>query len=156
MNLPRNPMILKTKSQGEAGSVELKIYKIESGKRVNAEMEIIARKIGFSMEPNNSSLYVYFLIPEDKVTRSSRINSYVTWLESESQKRGYNNVFLTRDKAEIIAGLEKMYIENQTGEFELSCSYNFILSNSRLVKIESPPVRFNIYFKGHFFDVLKQ
>ncbi|MCI0356714.1 MAG: hypothetical protein L0099_17015 [Acidobacteria bacterium] len=94
-------------------------------------------------------------IPIDEKERRKKAEEYVERLANEvksdkTAREGLKRVYGSAGGRKSLAEtMERLYMQNQVGTFEVNCQ---LLLADPLVTLQSRPARFEIEYKGDFFD----
>lgn len=132
------------------GAVEVAVNRIESNKKTPVPIKLILTGMGLSA--NTQYLHVFLEIPIDSARRRENIEAFIKRVKSDPRATEQQRKLLELYKDSEVATLEKLYMENSVGEYELSCKYPLPHQVGALREIRSNTIKIRVVFEGHFFD----
>lgn len=134
-------------------AVEIAVDMMVNDKRV--PVQVNAANKGFGIRPGEQYLTVLMEIP-DEAKRKHDIDEYLKKLEAAAIKEGRAaefNRLVKPQRAAMVATLEKLYVDNRIGEFEITCRHSARQSDVWPNALSSEPIRMRVKFDGNFFDL---
>jgi hypothetical protein len=137
-------------------TLEIDVIRLSGGAR--SQVSISTMVSGFGVELDRQFLHFSLEIPIDRRQKQANIEQYLDWLGEESRKEGRGGDFahLTKDRAAVVSSFERMYVENQVGEFGLTRSYSARRAGFWQGLVKAPGLRIAVESRGSFFDQLKK
>jgi hypothetical protein len=133
--------------------VEIAVDMITNGKRVPVQVNAATK--GFGIRPGEQYITVLMDIP-DEAKRKHDIDEYLKRLEAAAIKEGRAAEFdrqVKQQRAAMVATLERLYVDNRIGEFEITCRHSARQSDVWPNAVSSEPIRMRVKFDGDFFDL---
>ena len=133
--------------------VEIAVDMITSGTRAPVQINVTPK--GYGIKPGQQYLTVLITFP-DETKRQHDIDEYLKKLEAAAIKEGKAAEFdrlVKQRRAAMVASLEKLYVDNRVGDFEITCRHSSGQSDVWPNALSSEPIRMHVKFDGKFFDL---
>jgi hypothetical protein len=143
----------KDSKEGGDPTIEITVNRISNNKRESVPAKL--SRIGSGGDRDEEFLEANLEIPIDPAKRKTNIVEYLKKIGEGSEKESRGEEFrrLTRDMEATIAGFEKMYMQNEVGEYEINCQYRSHREGFWNGEIKSSvPLRLKVVYQGEFFD----
>lgn len=134
-------------------AVEIAVEMIANEKRAPVQVDVANK--GFGIRPGEQYITVLMEIP-DEAKRKHDIDEYLKKLETAAIKEGRAAEFdrlVKQHRSTMVARLEKLYVSNRIGEFEITCRHSARQSDVWPKALSSEPIRMRVKFDGNFFDL---
>lgn len=144
-------------SDAQGNGLTLVLHARQPGKDESVRTKAFLQ--GYSYERQRCDSHIYVEIPVDDKQRRKDIDGYLNWLEEvalprdvEPSKRPEMLGELRRQRTAGKAALERIYLENKEGIFEVSFTLRWRNEPLQIRSITSIPVLVRIVAVGKFFD----
>lgn len=142
----------KGKIQDEGHTVEITVSKISIGKKEDVPVKL--SHTGSVGNLKEESIGVNLEIPVEPEKKRKAVVEQLKRIEQSSEKEGRLQEFkaLTQNKEAAIATLERMYMQNEAGKYEVTCKYKSHRPGFWNGEITSSPLPIEVIYKGEYFD----
>jgi hypothetical protein len=139
-----------------AGKVNTEVIVREVGTPAGQIVPLVITVTGVKRDLHGTSISVVGQIPIDELQRWENINAYLKWVETDAAMSEHTSIRTLGDfkkkRAEIAKALERIYIENRVGTYELICKYSSNLPGYWQGDVQSEAIVFRVRRDGTFFD----
>ncbi len=132
---------------------------VESSQVLNAESRPIvskARIVGrrWNATEGRQRFSIQLMIPISAASRRKKIEKYIDAMDKKERNRTDPRILdqFRRRREEVVASLERVYVQNVVGLFQLKCVMRYRQAAGGSLITSSPPIRVRIRNEGDFLD----
>jgi len=160
-DLPGIPIITDLNTHKNVSGTWLEISAVDRSNNKIVAIHIVQNGGGLRPLGTSAEKFITLLLDiPDEAQRDRQIHNYILKLVSDTKKNSKTDPELAElyskssTQAVVATQLEKLYLQNRAGSFELRCRF---VSRSEAAgmwkgQVEAAPVKFEVEYKGDFFN----
>lgn len=130
-------------------AVELTVYRVEDGGRSRVPIKLSTT--GNGVDGGLQYLHVLLEIPVDATRRRENIDVLLKRALADPKTTPSQAQQLEQSRASVVSAMENIYMENRTGDYEVTCRLP-TPTGGGAAAVESAPARVKVVFAGNYYD----